>query len=170
MTKRRLHVLLTPEADRLLARAVRDGGATRTAIVDAAIRELLDKSSEERELSRLSARLNKLMRAMERLADDATAQTESLALFILDYLCVTPPLPETQRAGAEALGRLRFDHFISQVSARLLGKERYADALLAKIDLVRGSPDNEPGEDCAGSAGALEAAGDDPAVHAEAAA
>ena len=32
-------------------------------------------------------------RAAERIADETTAQTETLALFILYYLCITPPLP-----------------------------------------------------------------------------
>lgn len=137
MTKRRLSIRLTPEADRLLLSAVRTGSATKSGVVDAAIKELLGEKSEERELAKLSARLNKLTRAMERLADDATAQTESLALFILYYLCITPPLPDASRGAAEALGRKRFDHFVTQVAERLLGRERYADALLAKIDLER---------------------------------
>jgi len=138
MTGRRLHIILSPETDRLLMRAAKSGGATRTAIVEAALRELLDRKSDERDLEKLVNRLNKLARAMERLADDATAQTESFALFILHYLSVTPPLPESMRAGAEALGRRRFEEFVTEVSARLLGRERYADALLARIDLIRG--------------------------------
>lgn len=137
MTGRRLHIILSPETDRLLARAIKTGGATRTAVVEAALRETLDRKGEERELEKLGSRMNKLARAMERLADDATAQTESFALFILHYLSVTPPLPESMRAGAEALGRKRFEQFVTEVSARLLGRDRYADALLARIDLVR---------------------------------
>ena len=77
------------------------------------------------------------------LADDATAQTESFALFILHYLSVTPAPPETMRAGAEALGRKRFEEFVSEVASRLLGRDRFADALLARIDLVR----SEDGDD-----------------------
>lgn len=137
MSGGRLHVVLSREVDLLLARAAKASGATKTAIVDAALREALDRKSDERVLDKLANRLAKLTRAMERLADDGTAQTESFALFILHYLSVTPPLPEAMRAAAEAQGRRRFDQFVTQVSARLLGRERYADALLARIDLVR---------------------------------
>ena len=143
MTGRRLHIILSPETDLLLSKAVKSGGATRTAVVEAALRAMLDCNSEERDLEKLISRLNKLTRAMERLADDATAQTESFALFILHYLSVTPPLPESMRAGAEALGRKRFEEFVSEVASRLLGRDRFADALLARIDLVRSEGDNE---------------------------
>lgn len=137
MSGARLHVVLSREVDLLLTRAARASGATKTAIVEAALREALDRKADERVLEKLANRLSKLTRAMERLADDATAQSESFALFILHYLSVTAPLPETLRAAAEAQGRRRFEQFVTQVSARLLGQERYADALLARIDLVR---------------------------------
>lgn len=143
MTGRRLHIILSPETDLLLSKAVKSGGATRTAVVEAALRTMLDRNSEERDLEKLISRLNRLTRAMERLADDATAQTESFALFILHYLSVTPPLPESMRAGAEALGRKRFEEFVRQVAERLLGRDRFADALLARIDLVRSEDDDE---------------------------
>lgn len=147
MTGRRLHIILSPETDLLLSKAVKSGGATRTAVVEAALRAMLDRNSEERDLEKLISRLNRLTRAMERLADDATAQTESFALFILHYLSVTPPLPESMRAGAEALGRKRFEEFVSEVAERLLGRDRFADALLARIDLVRREEgDEESGE------------------------
>ncbi len=137
MSKPRINIHVTPEADALLKRAVRDGAASKAAIVDAAIKQLLDAKADERALQRIAQRLDKLTRAMERMADEGIAQTETLALFVLYYLCVTPPLPESLRGGAEAAGRKRFEHFIGQVGARLAGKERTTDAVLAVIDLVR---------------------------------
>jgi Arc/MetJ-type ribon-helix-helix transcriptional regulator len=138
MAKPRIHVHVTKEAETLLRRAVAEGAASKAAVVDAAIKALLDKTHDERELATFSRRLDKLTRAMERLADDAAAQTETLALYILYYLCITPPLPDSTRAGAEALGRKRFEHFISQVGDRLMGKERYTESLLAAMGLERG--------------------------------
>lgn len=143
MSKIRINIHVTPEADILLRRAVRDGAASKASVVDAAIKELLDPRKSESTLSKIVQRLDKLTRAMERMADEGIAQTETLALFVLYYLCITPPLPETARAGAEAIGRKRFDHFIAQVGQRLLGKERYTDALLASIDLIRFEEDGE---------------------------
>src|SRR5690606_31478160 len=92
------------------------------------------------EIAAIVSRLDRMTRQMERLADDAAAQTETLALYILYYLCITPPLPEEARAGAEALGRQRFDHFIAQVGGRLLGKERYVDTLLFHMGLEAPRP------------------------------
>lgn len=137
MAKPRINIHVTPEADALLRRAVRDGAASKASVVDAAIKELLDRKADERTLNKIAQRLDRMTRAMERMADEGIAQTETLALFVLYYLCITPPLPESARAGAEAVGKKRFEHFIGQVGARLTGKERYTDALLAKIDLER---------------------------------
>lgn len=141
MTKPRINIHVTPEADALLKRAVLDGAASKAAVVDAAIKQLLDSKQDERTLQRIAQRLDKLTRAMERMADEGIAQTETLALFVLYYLCVTPPLPESLRGGAEAAGRKRFEHFIGQVGARLAGKERTTDAILATINLIRPSAD-----------------------------
>lgn len=141
MTKPRINIHVTPEADELLKRAVAGGAASKAAVVDAAIKQLLDAKADERALQRIAQRLDKLTRAMERMADEGIAQTETLALFVLYYLCVTPPVPESLRGGAEAAGRKRFEHFIGQVGARLAGKERTTDAILATINLIRPSAD-----------------------------
>ena len=137
--KRRISIYLTPEAELLLTRAVEDRGASMSGVVEAAITTLLGDKARNSELALLSERVSKLARAAERIADETTAQTETLALYILYYLCITPPLPDASREAAEASGRKRFDRFIGQVSERLLGKESYTDDVLARIDLVRAS-------------------------------
>ena len=139
MTKPRIHIHISHEAAALLERAAAQDGVTKTAIIDAAIKQLLAPEDESRELRALVRRLDRLNRVTERLADDTAAQTETLALYILYYLCITPPLPDDTRAGAEALGRKRFEHFVGQVGDRLMGKERYTDALLNHMRF-------EPGE------------------------
>lgn len=137
--KRRVSIYLSPEAERLLTRAVEDRGASMSGVVEAAITTLLGDKTRNSELALLGERVTKLARAAERIADETTAQTETLALYILYYLCITPPLPDASREAAEAMGRKRFDRFIGQVSERLLGKESYTDEVLARIDLVRAS-------------------------------
>ena len=135
MIKQRLHIILSEDAARLLEGACLQTGATKTKLVDAAIKELLDKKSDDRELAKLVVRLDKMSNSLDRLAGDASAQTETLALYILYYLCITPPLPESTRGSCEALGAKRFEHFIGQVGDRLMGKDRFADALLEKMGL-----------------------------------
>ncbi len=141
MNKPRINIHVTPEADQLLKRAVMAGAASKAAVVDAALKQFLDANADERVLTRIAQRLDKLTRAMERMADEGIAQSETLALFVLYYLSVTPPVPDSLRGGAEAAGRKRFDHFTKEVAARMGGKARYSDALLAAINLVRPGPD-----------------------------
>jgi len=136
-SKRRINIHISQEAERLLKRTVADGSASKGAVVDDALKLLLGDKADETELAKLNARIAKLTRAMERIADETTAQTETLALYILYYFCVTPPLPDASRASADALGRKRFDRFVGQVGDRLLGKESYTGEVLARIDLVR---------------------------------
>lgn len=136
MKKARLQVRLGEKAETLLSRAAERPGVTKASIVEAAIVELLSPKEDSQEYAALIKRLDKLTRAMERLADDASAQTETLALYILYYLCITPPLPEQNRAAAEALGQKRFERFISQVGDRLMGQERFTDTLLEHMGLT----------------------------------
>ena len=136
MKKARLQVRLGEKAETLLSRAAERPGVTKASIVEAAIIELLNPKEDSHEYAALIKRLDKLTRAMERLADDASAQTETLALYILYYLCITPPLPEQNRAAAEALGQKRFERFISQVGDRLMGQERFTDTLLEHMGLT----------------------------------
>ncbi|MGE0183869.1 MAG: CopG family transcriptional regulator [Parvularculaceae bacterium] len=136
MKKARLQVRLGEKAETLLSRAAQRPGVTKASIVEAAIVELLNPKEDSQEYAALIKRLDKLTRAMERLADDASAQTETLALYILYYLCITPPLPEQNRAAAEALGQKRFERFISQVGDRLMGQERFTDTLLEQMGLT----------------------------------
>jgi hypothetical protein len=139
MTKPRINIHISREAERLLERAA-GPGVTKTSLVDAAIKTLLGPKDDKNEVAAIVSRLDRMTRQMERLADDAAAQTETLALYVLYYLCITPPLPEEARAGAEALGRQRFDHFITQVGDRLLGKERYVETLLSQMGLEAPRP------------------------------
>lgn len=135
MTTLRLHIILSQETAKLLEGACVQTGATKTSLVETAIKELLENKSDERALAVLVKRLDKMSNAIERLAGDASAQTETLALYILYYLCITPPLPESTRGSCEALGRKRFEHFITQVGDRLMGQERFGDALLDYMGL-----------------------------------
>ena len=137
MTTNRLHILMSDETAKLLEGACIQTGATKTALVESAISELLGQRTETRELEKIALRLDKMSKALDRIAGDAAAHTETLALYILYYLCVTPSLPEGSRDAMEALGRKRFEHFIAQVGDRLMGNDNFGDALLEHMGLER---------------------------------
>jgi hypothetical protein len=86
------------------------------------------------------------MRVSTRSSDFASRNCFSAASTIAALLA-TPPVPESSRAGAELVGRKRFEHFTREVGARLAGKARYSDTLLAAIDLVRPSADENDNEE-----------------------
>jgi hypothetical protein len=60
-----------------------------------------------------------LTRQTERLERDLSIAVETLALFIRFWLTVTPPLPESAQAAAQAKGRERFESFLETLGRRL---------------------------------------------------
>jgi hypothetical protein len=130
MTKIRIHLHLTAEAYQLLDRAVAKRGASRAAVVDAAIKQFLNEDLDERQLVLVARRIEDLATAMRKLSNDATAQSETLAAFIQFYFGVTPLPQDGERLGASAVAKKRFDWFIDQVASRLNGRERLVNALM----------------------------------------
>jgi hypothetical protein len=47
------------------------------------------------------------------LKRDVRISIEALALFVRFWLTVTPPLPDSAQAAANAKGRERFEHFVT---------------------------------------------------------
>ena len=67
----------------------------------------------------MSRGLDQLTRQVDRLEPDLTVSVEALTLFIRFWLTVTPPLPDTAQAAAQAKGRERFDSFLQALGRRL---------------------------------------------------
>jgi hypothetical protein len=67
----------------------------------------------------VTRRLDRLTRQGERLERDLWIVAETLALFIRFWLTVTPPLPESAQAAAQATGRERFESFLETLGRRL---------------------------------------------------
>jgi hypothetical protein len=67
----------------------------------------------------VARRLDRLARQGERLERDLWIAAETVALFIRFWLRVTPPLPESAQAAAQAKGRQRFDSFLETLGRRL---------------------------------------------------
>src|SRR5215469_13782991 len=73
----------------------------------------------DRREAAMARRLDRLTRQGERLERDLWIAAETLALFIRFWLTVTPPLPESAQAAAQAKGRERFDSFLETLGRRL---------------------------------------------------
>lgn len=58
-------------------------------------------------------------RALARVERDLGITTEMLATLTRFFFMITPPLAQTEQPAASALGRLRFEQMIEEVSRRL---------------------------------------------------
>ena len=119
MTKARLSVYLDPDMMTQLADLADRKRQSKSLIAEAAITSFLTPDDADRREAAVARRLDLLARQGERLERDLSIAAETLALFIRFWLTVTPPLPETAHAAAQAKGRERFESFLETLGRRL---------------------------------------------------
>ena len=119
MTKARLSVYLDPDMMVQLAELADRKRQPKSLIAEAAIMSLLTPDDADRREAVVTRRLDLLTRQGERLERDVSVVAETLALFIRFWLTVTPPLPQSGQAAAQAKGRERFESFLEALGRRL---------------------------------------------------
>jgi hypothetical protein len=119
MRKPRLSVYLDPEIMTQLTALARRKEQSKSVIAEAAITSFLTPDDADLHEAALVRRLDLLTRHGERLECDLSITAEALALFIKFWLTVTPPLPESAQAAAQAKGRERFESFLEALGRRL---------------------------------------------------
>lgn len=118
-----LEAALGGELDRLGAKP----GASKSAIVAAALNAFFERQASAAVDDLLRLRLDRMTRALGRLERNQQVLLESLALFVRYQLTVTAPLPEADKA-AQAIGRERFQRFVDQVGRQLAaGRATFPD-------------------------------------------
>jgi hypothetical protein len=101
-------------------------GSSKSAIVNDAVKAYLARRGA-RELDDLfKVRLDGIDAQLKRLERDQHVMIESFALFVRYQLGITPQLPASEQAAAQAIGRDRFQQFIEQVGRRMAGDKRIA--------------------------------------------
>jgi hypothetical protein len=119
MKKERLSVYLDPDMMVQLAELADRKHQPKSLIAEAAIMSFLTPDDADRREAVLTRRLDLLTRQGERLERDLSVVAETLALFIRFWLTVTPPLPQSAQAAAQATGRERFESFLETLGRRL---------------------------------------------------
>jgi hypothetical protein len=119
MKKPRLSVYLDPDVMAQLTEFADRKDQPKSLVAEAAIASFLTPDDADRREAAFARRLDLLTRQVERLERDLTIAVEALALFIRFWLTVTPPLPESAQAAAQAKGRERFDSFLETLGRRL---------------------------------------------------
>jgi predicted transcriptional regulator len=119
MKKARLSVYLDPDMMAQLTELADRKRQSKSLIAEAAITSFLTPDDADRREAAVTRRLDLLARQGERVERDLWIAAETLALFIRFWLTVTPPLPETAQAAAQAKGRERFESFLETLGRRL---------------------------------------------------
>jgi hypothetical protein len=117
--KARLSVYLDPDIMAQLAELADRKRQPKSLIAEAAITSFLTPDDADRREAVVTRRLDLLTRQGERLERDLSVVAETLALFIRFWLTVTPPLPQSAQAAAQATGRERFESFLEALGRRL---------------------------------------------------
>jgi Ribbon-helix-helix protein, copG family len=134
--KPRVGVYLSKQMAARLAAAARRPGASKSALVEAALAQFLG-DDDEVDYIPVEHRLSVMSHQLERLDQNLKVINEIVALQARYQLAVSPPLPAAALRAACALGAERFDEFATQVGRRVqsgvslmqetmdrLGKER----------------------------------------------
>lgn len=109
-------------SDALEALAAKPGG-NKSHLVNDALVDWLDRQASKKIDDLFKVRLDRMSREQERIRRDLEVVLESLSLFVRYQLTVTAPLPDADTA-ARAVGRDRFEAFVSQVGRQLASGNR----------------------------------------------
>jgi hypothetical protein len=141
MKKEHLSVYLDAEVMAQLIELAGQKNQPKSLIAEAAITSFLTPDDSDRREAALVRRLDLLTRQGERLERDLSIAAEAIALFIRFWLTVTPPLPESAQAAAQAKGRERFEYFLETLGRRLA--KGHSLLREVSIDRVNGAAANE---------------------------
>lgn len=135
----KIGVYLTDDVARRFKVALKRSGATKAALVNEALARLLDPPPANDPGQEVLQALKALRKRVRYLQRDSWVAGEMLAQFIRYFLMITPPLSESEREAAEALGRERYEIFVRQI-ARRIGSDKGLIADVMRI-VVENHPD-----------------------------
>jgi hypothetical protein len=101
-------------------------GVTESAVVEAALRQYLDRTGDSTLVLR---RLDRLGRASARNQRDLELLSEAFATYTKLWFAHTPSLPEDAKPAARASGQARYKQFVAHVAEQLSDGHRFLDEL-----------------------------------------
>ena len=123
MDRIRHQLFLTKDLSERLEVLAAKPGATKSAILVDALTAWLNRRAASELEDKFGARLDRMTNAIGRIERDGHVLLETLALFVLIELTVNAPLPKGDDA-ARAVGRARFEEFVTRVGERLASGRR----------------------------------------------
>ena len=119
MRKQQFTVYLEPATlDDLAAYASRRGHS-KSLVAEAAIASFLSPDAAGRQEAAIARRLDRIVRALERLERNDTIGLETLALFIRAWLTASPATTDQASSTARAKGAERYSRFVEALGRRL---------------------------------------------------
>lgn len=136
--KPRIGVYLSEQMAARLAAAAKRPGASKSALVEAALAQFFGSDDDSDNLP-VDRRLSLMSRQLEQLDRDLRVVNESVALQARYQLAVTPPLPAAALRAACALGSERFDEFATQVWRRVQSGTSLVHETVDRLGQKRGT-------------------------------
>lgn len=122
MTKPRINIHIPTDLYAHLCEETRRPGVTKTAIMEAALRNYFCPAERDGIEDQLLSRLDQFDIRQGEIERDTRMCLETLCQFVLYWLTRIEPLPSGERDAAQALGRRRFDQFLEQVAAKMVSQ------------------------------------------------
>ena len=134
--KTKIGIYLEDDVARRFRVAVRQPGATKSALVNEALRRFLNPAPEGAPSEEVSRRLAGLAKRLRQMHRELQVTTETLALFARYVLTVTPPPPEEERHEAEVVGRKRYEVLIREVGRRIASDHTLVSEVIRSFALT----------------------------------
>ena len=122
----RIQPYVLRELAQRIAKHAATHGTTDSAVVEAAVKQYLDGTSDKTLLFR---RLDRLGRAVARIQRDMELLTEAFAIWVRLWFAHTPSIPEDAKRGARALAESRYRQFVEHVADQFGKGARFIDDL-----------------------------------------
>ncbi len=153
--KPRVGVYLSKHGAGLLEAAAERPGATKSALVEAALDRYFGSDDDISDTANVARHLARLSRQLEDLDRNLRIANETAALHARFDLAVTPLMPASELAAACALGAERFEEFAAQVGRRVdLGVPLIRETL-DRVSATRSSPVTPAEEEPTGTGAAV---------------
>jgi hypothetical protein len=115
----KIGVYLTDDVARRFKGALRRSRMTKSALVNEALARFLSPPAAREPGQEVLQALSAVAKRVRRLQREALVISETLALFVRYVLMVMPPVPESERRAAEAVGRQRYEIFVREIAKRI---------------------------------------------------
>ncbi|MBI1392406.1 MAG: hypothetical protein GC152_06655 [Alphaproteobacteria bacterium] len=122
MKRNRINIRVADETWRRLQTEAHTHGSTMTAIIETALDQYFHPDQINARETLLLSRMDRFDARQGRIEADVRLCTETVGQYVLYWLTLMEPIPESERDAAHALGRRRYEHFIEQVAMRLNGR------------------------------------------------